>query len=70
MAESVKQRSNKISAARGDENLYKVLAAMQTDIANLRASVVGLTAKLDADATVADTNYAALWNPAALNTVA
>jgi hypothetical protein len=32
--------------------------------AKLQTAIRGLTAKLDADATVTDTNYAALWNPA------
>jgi len=44
---------------------------MQEDLAALRAAVVAVTAKLDADgATVTDTNYAALRNPAALKTSA
>ena len=38
----------------------KVLSAMVDDIAALRAAVGILTAKLDADATVTDTNYTAL----------
>lgn len=70
MPESVKQRVGKTNALKGDEQMHKLLAAMQLDIANLRAAVVGVNAKLDADATVTDTNYAALWNPAALNTIA
>lgn len=50
---------------RGD--LRTLLANVQTDLANLRAAVVAITAKLDADAGVTDTNYAATTNPAALN---
>lgn len=46
----------------------KVLSAVADDLAALRASVVAITAKLDADATVTDTNYAALCNPPALST--
>jgi hypothetical protein len=39
------------------------------DLAALRTSITGITAKLDADAGVTDTNYAALHNPAALLTI-
>lgn len=67
MSESVKQTTNAIGGPHGQE-LYKLLTAMQADIANLRASTVGITAKLDADAGVSGTDYASLWNPAALNT--
>ena len=44
------------------------LENVQQDLANLRAAFVALTAKLDADVGVTDTNYAALLNPAALFT--
>lgn len=47
----------------------KVLSAVADDLAALRASVVAVTAKLDLDATVTDTNYAALCNPPALSTL-
>jgi len=40
--------------------------ALLADVTAIRASVVGVNAKLDADAGVTDTNYAATWNPAAL----
>lgn len=36
------------------------------DLVAARAAIVGITAKLDADGGVTDTNYAALWDPAAL----
>lgn len=39
--------------------------ATVADIAALRAAVVGITAKLDADSGVTDTNYASAWDPAA-----
>ena len=42
--------------------------AVQTDLAALRAAVVAMTAKLDADSGVGDTNYASTCNPAALTT--
>lgn len=48
----------------------KALIAAQADLAALRAAFLLLTAKLDADAGVTDTNYAATCNPAALNLVA
>lgn len=44
------------------------LENIQQDLANLRAAFVALTAKLDADAGVTDTNYASTTNPAALFT--
>lgn len=42
--------------------------AMLADLTALRAAVVAITAKLDADGGVTDTNYAATCNPAALET--
>lgn len=50
--------------------LRQQLENIQQDLANLRAAFVTLTAKLDADAGVTDTNYGALTNPAALFTQA
>lgn len=61
-------RPVKISAELLDNNTKAVLLALQEDLANLRASYVALTAKLDLDATVTDTNYASLTNPPALRT--
>jgi len=46
-----------------------VAAAVATDLANLRAAVVAITAKLDLDAGVTDANYAATCNPAAITAV-
>jgi hypothetical protein len=63
-------RSVKIHAELLDSKTKEILAAMQEDLANLRASYVALTAKLDLDATVTDTNYASLTNPPALKTQA
>lgn len=40
------------------------------DITALRAAVVAITAKLDADGGVTDTNYAATCNPAAQTSAA
>jgi hypothetical protein len=43
----------------------RALGDAAADIAALRAAIVAITAKLDLDATVTDTNYASLCNPAA-----
>jgi hypothetical protein len=45
-------------------------ATVLADLAALRASIVAITAKLDADAGVTDTNYAATTNPAAITSAA
>ncbi len=47
-----------------------LLTAMLADITALRAAILLITAKLDADAGVTDTNYAATTNPAALTVTA
>jgi hypothetical protein len=48
-----------------------VAGAVYTDLAALRAAIVAITAKLDAeDVTNLDTNYAATCDPAALTTAA
>lgn len=49
-----------------EQNFRILLNAAQDDLAALRAAIVAITAKLDADATVTDTNYASTCNPAAL----
>lgn len=60
------------------ENQFNSLV---TDVASMRSSIIGITAKLDTAistlnaagtnlATVAGTNFGALWNPAALGSVA
>jgi hypothetical protein len=40
------------------------------DLTAIRAAIVAITAKLDADGGVTDTNYAATCNPAALTSTA
>ena len=55
--------------AGGNPSLATVLRDIADDLAALRTSVTGITAKLDADAGVTDTNYAATQNPAALLTI-
>jgi hypothetical protein len=59
-----------IHALNIDPEEEKALRAVQQDLAALRASFLLLTAKLDLDATVTDTNYAALTNPAVQETQA
>lgn len=59
-----------ISPALTDPEIKKLLQSVLTDLAVLRAAVVAVTAKLDADATVTDTDYAAACDPAALTTTA
>jgi len=51
-----------INAIPEDLALKNILTAMAADNAALRASIVGITAKLDVYAT-AGTDYASLWNP-------
>lgn len=63
-------RTVKLSAELLDTNTKQVLAGMQEDLANLRAALVAVTAKLDLDATVTGVNYASTCNPPALKTLA
>ncbi|CAN5814841.1 hypothetical protein BH20PSE1_BH20PSE1_01130 [soil metagenome] len=67
---SVTQLSNHADKGARGRSQRTLLANAQADLANLRAAVVAITAKLDADGGVVDTNYAATTNPAALNTTA
>lgn len=67
MAVSVAQTCNALNNNQDSVELGKLLTAMQTDIANLRSAAATLATKLNADATVTDTNYAA---PAALQSAA
>lgn len=67
MPESIRQRLQSHSPRVEVVELRKLLEATQADLAALRASIVAITAKLDADGGVTDTNYAATCNPAALN---
>lgn len=55
----------KLAAMHLDLSDKLALENLLDEISALRTSVTTLTAKLDADATVTDTNYAALCNPAA-----
>lgn len=69
MSESIRERLNAHNPRVEVAELRKLLEATQTDLAALRAAIVAITAKLDADAANAalnDTNYAATCNPPAL----
>lgn len=65
MATSIKKAFS-YQPAQESKELKEAFGTVLADLTALRASIVGVNAKLDADATVTDTNYAALWNPAAL----
>ena len=69
MSESIKQRINAIPDNLTGRELKKVLDAILVDMTALRTSITAVTAKLDADAGVTDTNYASTCNPAALTTI-
>jgi len=58
------------NAGQGTPTLATALRDVAGDLAALRAAVVGITAKLDADGGVTDADYAATWDPAALTTTA
>lgn len=62
----VKQSAQVFSDDQEAKEIRRMFEAGQQDLANLRAAFVALTAKLDADAGVTDTNYGATLNPAAL----
>lgn len=47
------------------EELLRELTYLRTELDDIRTKMGTLLAKLDADATVTDTNYAALCTPAA-----
>jgi hypothetical protein len=51
------------------KNLSIILNALQDDLTAIRTSMLLITAKLDADAGVTGTDYAATTNPAALTLI-
>lgn len=63
---SVSTNVNAVSDPQTLKALSATLSAAQADLAALRAAVVGITAQLDADGGVTDTDYAANNDPAAL----
>ena len=70
MAQKISQQLN--GAGFSDAQVRALAAlfgATVDEFAAFKASVVGLAAKLDDDATVTDTNYEALWTPATGNLI-
>jgi hypothetical protein len=68
MPNSIKQVVNVTSLDnRTKRELIDLLTEAQRDIAVLKAAINGITAKLDADGGVTDTNYSSLWPAAATN---
>ena len=71
MADSIKQRMGAVKLdLMTERELRALLSATLVDLTALRASVVAITAKLDADGGVTDTNYASTCDPAALTLTA
>lgn len=69
MARSIRQAVNATQFdQRSQRELVALLDAALADIAILKAAINGITAKLDADGGVTDTNYSSLW-PAAATTL-
>lgn len=68
MPELIGQRMAHISDKTDAKELMALYNAVLTDLTRLRTAITTLTAKLDADVGVTDTNYATLCNPAALET--
>jgi len=54
------------SGSMSHAELQALLEAILVDMTALRTAIVGITAQLDADAGVTDTDYAATNDPAAL----
>jgi hypothetical protein len=67
---SIKKSTAGMSDKAEAKETRRLLEAALADLTALRAAHLALTAKLDADAGVTDTNYAELTNPAALELAA
>ena len=65
MAEKITQRTNAMANKADGKQTKALLDAALADLTALRSAYVALTAKLDADAGVTDTDYNTL-DPAAL----
>lgn len=65
MTVSIKQEFQSFGAQQRIE-LQRALRAIENDLTALRTAITGITAQLDLDATVTDTDYAANNDPAAL----
>ena len=68
MPESINVRTNALSSPSDSQEVRALLTALRQDNVNLRTKFTALLAKLDADAGVTDTNYAATLVLPALNT--
>lgn len=66
MSKSISNRTAAHAPIIQPDDVKVLLDAVLADLTALRAAHLLLTAKLDLDATVTDTNYASLTNPAAL----
>lgn len=66
MSNSIANRTSAHNPVMQPEDVKVLLDAVRADLTALRASILLITAKLDADGGVTDTNYAATTNPAAL----
>ena len=69
MSVSIKQHFSHAPTQEAIE-FKRVMSAVLADSAALRASIVGITAQLDADTGVNDTDFAANNDPAALTLIA
>lgn len=67
---SIKQNMGALSDKSDAKALRTLLEAVLADNTALRASIVAITAKLDADDGVTDTDYASSADPAALTLTA
>ena len=66
MSKSIATRTSAHNPVIQPDDVKVLLDAALADLTALRAAFLLLTAKLDADGGVTDTNYASLTNPAAL----
>ncbi len=66
---SLKQVTNTMNDHQDRRAVHGTTAALLADITALRAAIVAITAKLDADAGVTDADYATSCNPAGLTTI-
>ncbi|NOQ36069.1 MAG: hypothetical protein GQ569_09260 [Methylococcaceae bacterium] len=57
---------NALSNSRDGVELRAIVDALVDEVIGLRASLAGITAQLDADAGVTDTDYAANHDPATI----
>ena len=64
MAENIHERLKQFPP-RQQKELTKLFDQIRTEIVNHRAAIVGITAQLDLDAGVTDTDYASSNDPAA-----